>query len=138
MKHNSTHYVVMFIIMCISGLLSTMNIWADKLSDIRFSLNDVYMILLMNGWMLLFMSIYNNDYTISILGLILVIISIICIRTQFMIDTKQYINGMIPHHSMAVHISKKLLENKTILFDFANNIIQTQNNEINFMKSINV
>ena len=25
-----------------------MNVWVDKISDIRFSLNDVYMILLMN------------------------------------------------------------------------------------------
>ena len=49
MKTN--HYVVMFFIMILSGLLSTMNIWVDKVDDIRFSVNDAYMILLMTGWM---------------------------------------------------------------------------------------
>jgi hypothetical protein len=34
--------------MIIAGSLSTMNVWVDKISDIRFSLNDLYMILLMN------------------------------------------------------------------------------------------
>ena len=34
-----------------SGLLSTMNVWVDKVDDIRFSINDAYMTLLMTGWM---------------------------------------------------------------------------------------
>ena len=29
------HYLVMFISMILSGLLSTMNVWVDKISDIR-------------------------------------------------------------------------------------------------------
>ena len=37
----------MFFIMIVAGALSTMNVWVDKISDIRFSLNDLYMILLM-------------------------------------------------------------------------------------------
>jgi len=44
----------MFFIMILSGLLSTMNVWVDKIDDIRFSINDVYMTLLMTGWMFLF------------------------------------------------------------------------------------
>ena len=31
----------------VSGLLSTMNVWVDKADDIRFSINDIYMTLLM-------------------------------------------------------------------------------------------
>ena len=45
---NNSHYIIMFFIMIIAGSLSTMNVWVDKISDIRFSLNDLYMILLMN------------------------------------------------------------------------------------------
>ena len=37
----------MFFIMLLSGLLSTMNILVDKVDDIRFSINDIYMTLLM-------------------------------------------------------------------------------------------
>jgi uncharacterized protein (DUF305 family) len=44
-----------------------------------------------------------------------------------MISDKQYILGMIPHHSMAVLMSKKLLEDKTsIISSFVQNIIDTQ------------
>ena len=62
-SHNSyNHYIVMFIIMIIAGLLSTMNVWIDKYQDIRYSLNDVYMILLMAGWMLFFMGLFSALY----------------------------------------------------------------------------
>ena len=59
--NGTNHYLVMFIIMIFSGLLSTMNIYADKLSDIRLSLNDLYMTLLMTGWMFAFMGIFYKN-----------------------------------------------------------------------------
>jgi hypothetical protein len=138
MKHgDSNHYVVMFFIMILSGLLSTMNVWVDKLDDIRFSINDVYMILLMTGWMFLFMGIYYSETSILYLGLFLVVINIWCIRTQFMVTNEQYILGMIPHHSMAVLMSKKLLKRKSPLTNnFISNIINTQQKEIEYMKQI--
>lgn len=43
MKHSqSSHYVIMFGIMVLSGLLSTMNVWVDKIDDIIFSVNDAH------------------------------------------------------------------------------------------------
>jgi uncharacterized protein (DUF305 family) len=41
---------------------------------------------------------------------------------------------MIPHHSMAVHMSKKLLENNNNIQSFLKNIIDTQENELDFLK----
>jgi hypothetical protein len=120
--------------MILSGLLSTMNIWIDKYDDIRFSINDLYMILLMSGWMFFFMGIFNKNVNVFIIGLILVIINIWCIRTQFLITENQYKLGMIPHHSMAIYMSKKLLEKQNKIQEFLNNIINTQTNEIIFMK----
>lgn len=131
------HYVEMFFIMIISGFLSTMNVWVDKLDDIRFSLNDVYMTLLMTGWMFLFMGIINKETIIIIIGLLLVVANIWCIRTQFLITETQYKLGMIPHHSMAVHMSKKLLEKditNTNIISLAENIIKTQEKEIDVLK----
>ena len=62
MNHSHTnHYVVMFFIMVLSGFLSTMNVWVDKWDDIRFSINDVYMTLLMTGWMFLFMGWIDQE-----------------------------------------------------------------------------
>jgi hypothetical protein len=120
--------------MVLSGLLTTMNIWVDKLDDIRISLNDVYMILLMSGWMLLFMGLFYKELTPFIIGLLLVISNIWCIRTQYLISETQYKLGMIPHHSMAVLMSKKLLEKANTISPFIYNLIQTQENEIVFLK----
>jgi hypothetical protein len=47
--------------MVLSGLLSTMNVWVDKVDDIRFSINDLYMTLLMTGWMFLFMGLVYEE-----------------------------------------------------------------------------
>lgn len=128
------HYLVMFVIMLISGLLSTMNIWVDKVSDIRYSINDLYMTLLMSGWMFLFMGICYRERHIFILGLFLVIIMIICIRKQLFVSQEQYALGMIPHHSMAILMSKKLLEKKNTIKPFLHNLISNQEKEIQFLK----
>ena len=134
--HNKKHYIDMFFIMIISGILSTMNIWVDKYSDIRFSLNDIYMIFLMTGWMFLFMGLLYQEFNILLIGLSLVIIMIWCIRKQFFVSKNQYKLGMIPHHSMAIHMSRKLLEKEedTNISLFLKNIIKTQEKEIIFMK----
>jgi len=137
--------IIMMIMMFISGLLSSMNNWVDKISDIQFHINDIYMSLLMCGWSLILMGIYYIHYKILIIGIIVTFIIMYCIRNQLFIDETQYLKGMIPHHSMAVLMSKKLIEkeNKTNTFNliplvkkFINNIIDTQNNEIKFMKNI--
>jgi len=120
--------------MIISGALSTMNIWVDKYSDIRFSLNDVYMIFLMTGWMFLFMGLFYKELTVVIVGVVTVTTSFLCIRTQFMITEEQYKLGMIPHHSMAILMSKKLLQKNNNIQPFLNNLINTQEKEIEFMK----
>lgn len=138
MKHEYyNHYIVMFFIMILSGLLSTMNVWVDKIDDIRFSINDFYMTFLMTGWMFLFMGLYYSERSILWLGLVLVIINIWCIRTQFMVSNEQYIMGMIPHHSMAILMSKKLIQNQPpLLNNFVSNIITTQEKEIEYMKQL--
>ncbi len=136
MKHlNGNHYIIMFFIMVLSGLLSTMNVWADKLDDIRFSINDIYMTLLMTGWMFLFMGLIYREISVTFVGLSLIIIDIWCIRTQFLINETQYKLGMIPHHSMAIHMSKKILQKENNISPFLQNIIKTQENEIVILKN---
>jgi len=130
----NNHYTIMFFIMILSGLLSTMNVWVDKLDDIRFSINDAYMSLLMTGWMFLFMGLIYQEIYVFFIGVLLIIINVWCIRNQFLIDETQYKLGMIPHHSMAVHMSKKLLEKENNITPFLQHIIQTQENEILFLK----
>ena len=133
MKH-SHNYTVMFVIMILSGLLSTMNVWVDKYDDIRFSMNDVYMIMLMTGWMFLFMGLVYREMSVFLIGISLVATNIYFIRTQFLITEAQYKLGMIPHHSMAIHMSKKLLEKENNLELFLKKLINTQENEILFLE----
>ena len=136
MKHMQTnHYIVMFFIMLLSGLLSTMNVWVDKVDDIRFSINDAYMTLLMTGWMFLFMGLFYKEISVVFIGLLLIIFNIWCIRNQFLVTETQYKLGMIPHHSMAVHMSKKLLEKENKIFPFVKNIIKNQEDEILILKN---
>jgi hypothetical protein len=134
MKH--FHNIAMFFIMILSGLLSTMNMWVDKYDDIRFGMNTIYMILLMTGWMFFFMGIFYKEFDTFIIGLIFVILNIWCIRTQFLITENQYKLDMIPHHSMAIFMSKKLLEKNNNMSPFLANLINTQEKEIIFMKKI--
>ena len=130
--HN--HYSVMFVIMILAGALSTMNVWADTLDDIRFSLNDAYMILLMTGWMLLFMGLYYRSTAPILIGLALVVSNIVAIRTQAFVTEDQFLQGMIPHHSMAVLMSKRLIGRPNSIGPFLSEIITTQEKEITFMK----
>ena len=126
----------MFLIMLVTGALSTMNLAVDSWTDIRWSLNDLYMILTMAGWMLVFMAALNQDWWIMGASLVLVAASIWAIRVQFLISTDQFVLGMIPHHSMAVHMSRQLVNSNSPgpLKEFANQIIKNQENEIAFMK----
>jgi hypothetical protein len=124
--------------MIIAGLLSSMNVWTDKLSDIRLHLNDIYMAILMTGWMFSLMGLYYMNMTQIILGTIIIIIMLYMIRKQTFINESQYLSGMIPHHSMAVLMSKRLLEKNLSLESeikqLAINIISSQESEINLMK----
>jgi hypothetical protein len=120
--------------MLAAGALSTMNLAVDSWTDIRWSLNDLYMILTMAGWMLVFMAALNQDWWIMGISLILVAASIWAIRVQLLISTDQFVLGMIPHHSMAVHMSRQLVKSSGPLKEFALQIIKNQENEIAFMK----
>lgn len=128
------HYVPMFFITLLSGYLSTMSVWVDSLDDIRISLNDTYMVFLMTGWMFLFMGLYDRTLSVVLFGLVLTITMFIAIRTQFLVTEKEYLKGMIPHHSMAVLMSKRLKEKPHTIEKLLTSIIQSQTKEIVFMK----
>ena len=81
----------MFIACIIGGLFSTMNVWANSISDIRLSFNDLYMALLMTGWMFLLLGIYNIDKTQIIIGLVTTVLTLIAIRSQLLITPNQYL-----------------------------------------------
>ena len=130
--------IQMIIIMIISGILSSMSVWADKASDMRLSINDIYMIVLMTAWMTCLMSILHKNITYTCISGIVIIATYYAIREQLFINIKDFYTSMIPHHSMALLMSKKVLEKDGLTkkdLDFAKNIIKTQSAEIEWMKT---
>jgi hypothetical protein len=127
---------VMFMVICMffAGYASTMNNWIDNWDDFRFSLNDFYMVGLMTGWMLFFMGLFTLQVGKTIFGLIVVIIFFALIRTQAFVNEIQYLKGMIPHHSMAILMSKRLEKKPNSIQHLLDQIIQTQKKEIIIMK----
>ena len=131
--------VSMIIIMIFSGLLSIMSIWANRISDVRVSINDLYMVFLMIGWMILFMGMFNKQLKLIVIGLFLVVIIFISIRNQLFVSEEQFIKGMIPHHSMSILMAKRRKEkgvNNPELQQLINSIIKTQEEEISILKSL--
>ena len=127
---------VMFMVICMffAGYASTMNNWIDNWDDFRFSLNDFYMVGLMTGWMLFFMGLFTLQVGKTIFGLLIVIIFFALIRTQAFVNEIQYLKGMIPHHSMAILMSKRLEKKPNSIQHLLDQIIQTQKQEIIIMK----
>jgi hypothetical protein len=125
---------LMILCMVLAGYASTMNMWIDNIDDFRFSLNDFYMVGLMTGWMLFFMGIFMLDIRRSIFGIILVALFFTCIRKQIFVNEIQFLRGMIPHHSMAIMMSKHLEKKPNSIQHLLDQIIQTQTKEIIIMK----
>jgi uncharacterized protein (DUF305 family) len=84
--------------------------------------------------MFLFMGFYYQEKKVGFFGFILTIFSLWAIRTQAFVTETQFLRGMIPHHSMAVLMSKRLKQKPNSITEFIDQIIQTQSQEIQFMK----
>jgi hypothetical protein len=131
-------FPLMFLVSMLSALLSSMSVWADKFSDIRLSINDFYMAFLMTGWMFFLEGTLMSHRFYTFFGLALILLSFYAIRAQLFVSVNQYIQGMIPHHSMAIHMSRKLIETygDSVVAGFPGEIIKTQENEIRFLKAV--
>jgi hypothetical protein len=140
MKMHMMSTLTMTLISIASALLSGMWVLADKWGDVRLSINDFYMALLMTGWMFLFQGLVMKERNYVLFGAFLLVASLYAIRFQILVSQDQYLEGMIPHHSMAVFLSKKQIEksngNEKILEGLPFSIIQGQDKEIEQMKQM--
>jgi hypothetical protein len=135
MGFNEHGALFMIVCMALAGFASTMNNWIDKLDDFRFSINDFYMIGLMTGWTFFFMGLFTFNLQRIIGGLIGILLFFGLIRNQTFITEMDYLRGMIPHHSMAVMMSKRLEKKPNTISHLLDQIIQSQEKEIIIMKN---
>jgi uncharacterized membrane protein len=78
----------------------------------------------------------STNFYIALVGALILFVYLY--RKQVAIKDKQYLEGMIEHHSMALLTSQEILK-KTDDYNIAKlakNIIQTQETEIKTMKSL--
>ncbi len=142
--------IIMFIIMVIIGMLfNPMNILAYRFSDLYISQTLFYGGLLMASNMMWaheivhYLSMGHFNMLVFSVGIILSIsVSILLLRQQLLVDDKQWLRRMIPHHSTALTTTTKLLEkndnfkDNPNLYRLAKDIVYNQKREIIFMKSM--
>jgi hypothetical protein len=136
--------VVMFIGSFIIQYFLMSAVMVEKTADITNSLGKAYMAVIM-GISMLFLEVMMHDHQYDVcstklyIGLIAgLALFIYLYRKQVAIKDKQYLEGMIEHHSMALLTSKEILK-KTDDYNIAKlakNIIEAQQNEITIMRGV--
>ena len=138
--------LIMFFVMMLVGIsFNPMNVLSYRFSDLYLSQTLFYGGLLMASnmiWAHEIVHFFSMGYFNSLIFLIGIIlsssISILLLRSQFLVNDKQWLKRMISHHSTALTTSHKILnktKNKKIK-KLAEDIINTQEKEIKLMKSI--
>jgi len=119
-------------------------IMVDSFNNITNHVGKVYMSVIMGLFMILVeVGMHDMQYDVvsaSKYALILALIALFVYlyRIQLAIDDKQYLNGMIEHHSMGILTSEEILK-KTDNYNvakLAKNIIQKQQDELREMKEL--
>ncbi len=115
-----------------------------KLDHIFFSETRAYMALLMGATMAVIMlgfmrnMLRNRKLNIGILSgsIIVFFTSLFLLRSQTLVDDVDYMEGMIPHHSIAILTSERAEISDPRVRKLADEIIKAQQKEITEMKEL--
>lgn len=128
-------FIVMYFVMFLN---------VDKVSHIYINMMRVYMTVLMICPMALIMlfvmrKMYQNrkiNTFITLTAVFLFVLAFLMMRNQTFIGDRQFMKGMIPHHSIAVLVSNNAGIEDPELKKLSEEIIKTQEEEIAQMKNI--
>jgi len=136
--------VVMFVGSFLIQYFLMAPIMVNSRADITNNIGKAYMAIIMSLFMIL-LEIIMHDHQYNVFSLnfylgifVALIIFAYLYRKQVAINDKQYLEGMIEHHSMALLTSEEILK-KTDNYNvakLAKNIIQTQTDEIRTMREL--
>ena len=119
-------------------------IMVNKCIYITNNLGKVYMAVIMSLFMVI-LEIMMHDHHYNVFSLksytiisISLLLFIYLYRTQKGINDRQYLEGMIEHHSMGIFTSEEIVKktNDYNVAKLAKNIIQTQKDEIRIMEEL--
>lgn len=130
----ATSMVAMFFLMYTNSYQIIDHFW--------FSETRMFMTLIMGGAMIVIMLLYmikmymNRKANIAILfgGVLLIAVSIWLVRSQVTITDVDYMEGMIPHHSIAILTSENSVIEDVRVRKLADEIIKAQRREIKEME----
>ena len=147
-KQNTNHSLAMykrFSVMAVAMFIAMyfiMYAMIDGLQNLILNINNLYMTLLMVSAMLIneiwiMKGMYQNkkiNWAIITVSLAIGIFSWFGIREQLFVGNKEFVKGMIPHHAAAVLMSEKAKLTDPELIQLQKKILETQAQEIEFMK----
>ena len=119
-------------------------IMVNSIEDITNNIAKAYSATIM-GLSMVIIEIMMHDhqydvisYNLYALLFALLVLFIYLYRKQIAVNDKQYLEGMIEHHSMALFASEEILKktNDYNIAKVAKNIIQTQTDEIRDMREL--
>lgn len=144
-EQHSNHYGKFAIMISISfiAMYVLMYSMVDSFSNVIHNVNQVYMAALMTAAMVIIeivvmRSMYTNKKANRVIlsaGVIVLIASCLFIRKQTAVSDKQFLKSMIPHHAAAVLMVKETNLTDPEILKLANEIISSQQKEIDFMKT---
>ena len=119
-------------------------IMVNKLTYITNNIGKAYLATIMGLFMVLIeVMMHDHQYHILSVNWYAILFALLAMfiylyRNQVAIDDKQYLEGMIEHHSMALFTSEEILKktNDYNIAKLAKNIIQTQTDEIRDMREL--
>ena len=129
--------MIMPIAMGVSSYYIASNIMLTRKNGVYNHVNKLYMALLMVDIMFLIDGVMKKNVVSIGLSLTAGAILTSLIREQSFVSDKQFAKGMIEHHDMALLMAKKIKEktkNEEVI-KLADNILKTQQSEIDLMKS---
>ena len=149
MRHMQTDYKTHYGKLLVMAFFSYASMYilmysmVDTLSNVIPNLNQYYMAGLMTAPMiilelLLMGSMYGPkkiNAAIILVSLLVLTFCFIAIRTQFAITDQQFLRSMIPHHAAAVLMVQQTDIQDPEIKKLAENILSSQQKEIDFMKS---
>jgi hypothetical protein len=136
--------VIMFILSFLIQYFAMPPIMVNSLNNITNNVGKAYMSMIM-GLSMVLAEVGMHDVQYGVISstkyvfiISLIVIFIYLYRNQVAIGDKQYLSGMIEHHSMALLTSEEILK-KTDNYNIAKlakNIIQKQKDELIEMKEL--
>ncbi|MES2005507.1 MAG: DUF305 domain-containing protein [Bacteroidota bacterium] len=139
------HYtkLLVMIILSFAAMFFLMYAMVDHFPNVVLNINQVYMAALMTAAMVVIELVimggmYKNkkrNIIILIAGVLVGTFSYLGIRQQSFVGDKQFLKSMIPHHAAAILMVEKSDLTDPEVKQLAQDIISSQQKEIDFMKA---